>query len=158
MVRTSHPDGSKSYRRYAERGDQRVTCEGLARLDSARRDILIGLNSGLARTTTEEDRDVVAERLKINQQTARNWIDQGSLPAVRVGAGRCGSASRTSMRSSPLAKASCRRLRSGHAEQWKEVLAAAEAVSNAARLRDQAVLRAAMSALSHAAEQFGSAD
>lgn len=70
----------------------------------------------------------------------------------------CGSASRTSMRSSPLAKASCRRLRSGHAEQWKEVLAAAEAVSNAARLRDQVALRAAMSALSHAAEQFGSAD
>ncbi len=27
----------------------------------------------------------VAERLKLNQQTVRNWIDQGSLPAVRVG-------------------------------------------------------------------------
>ena len=27
----------------------------------------------------------VAELLKINQQTVRNWIDQGSLPAVRVG-------------------------------------------------------------------------
>ncbi len=27
----------------------------------------------------------VAETLKINQQTVRNWIDQGSLPAVRVG-------------------------------------------------------------------------
>ena len=23
--------------------------------------------------------------LKLNQQTVRNWIDQGSLPAVRVG-------------------------------------------------------------------------
>ena len=27
----------------------------------------------------------IAETLKINQQTVRNWIDQGSLPAVRVG-------------------------------------------------------------------------
>ena len=27
----------------------------------------------------------VAELLKLNQQTVRNWIDQGSLAAVRVG-------------------------------------------------------------------------
>ncbi|PZS14620.1 MAG: hypothetical protein DLM64_01420 [Solirubrobacterales bacterium] len=27
----------------------------------------------------------VAAKLKLNQQTVRNWIDQGSLPAVRVG-------------------------------------------------------------------------
>ena len=27
----------------------------------------------------------VAGILKLNQQTVRNWIDQGSLPAVRVG-------------------------------------------------------------------------
>ncbi len=27
----------------------------------------------------------VAETLKLNQQTVRNWIDQGSLPAFRVG-------------------------------------------------------------------------
>ena len=27
----------------------------------------------------------VAEMLKLNQQTVRNWIDQGSLPAIRVG-------------------------------------------------------------------------
>jgi excisionase family DNA binding protein len=27
----------------------------------------------------------VAEWLKLNQQTVRNWIDQGSLPAVKVG-------------------------------------------------------------------------
>lgn len=27
----------------------------------------------------------VAEVLKLNQQTVRNWIEQGSLPAVRVG-------------------------------------------------------------------------
>jgi excisionase family DNA binding protein len=27
----------------------------------------------------------VAEMLRLNQQTVRNWIDQGSLPAVRVG-------------------------------------------------------------------------
>jgi excisionase family DNA binding protein len=29
----------------------------------------------------------VAELLKFNPQTIRNWIDQGSLPAVRVGRG-----------------------------------------------------------------------
>jgi excisionase family DNA binding protein len=27
----------------------------------------------------------VAELLKLNQQTVRNWIEQGSLPALRVG-------------------------------------------------------------------------
>jgi excisionase family DNA binding protein len=27
----------------------------------------------------------VAELLKLNQQTVRNWIDQGSLPAIRMG-------------------------------------------------------------------------
>lgn len=27
----------------------------------------------------------IAEILKINQQTVRNWIDQGMLPAVHVG-------------------------------------------------------------------------
>jgi len=27
----------------------------------------------------------VAEHLKLNEQTIRNWIDQGSLAAVRVG-------------------------------------------------------------------------
>jgi excisionase family DNA binding protein len=27
----------------------------------------------------------VAQVLKLNQQTVRNWIDQGSLPALRVG-------------------------------------------------------------------------
>jgi excisionase family DNA binding protein len=27
----------------------------------------------------------VAGLLKLNQQTVRNWIDQGSLPAVRIG-------------------------------------------------------------------------
>jgi excisionase family DNA binding protein len=27
----------------------------------------------------------VADLLKLNQQTVRNWIDQGSLPAVRIG-------------------------------------------------------------------------
>ncbi len=27
----------------------------------------------------------VAEMLKLNQQTVRNWIDQGSMPALRVG-------------------------------------------------------------------------
>jgi excisionase family DNA binding protein len=29
----------------------------------------------------------VAEGLKLNQQTIRNWIDQGKLPAHRLGRG-----------------------------------------------------------------------
>ncbi len=40
------------------------------------------------RTETEETFLTVAEvaeMLKLNQQTVRNWIDQGSLPALRVG-------------------------------------------------------------------------
>lgn len=42
----------------------------------------------LDRITPEESFLTVAEvanLLKLNQQTVRNWIDQGSLPAVRVG-------------------------------------------------------------------------
>jgi excisionase family DNA binding protein len=27
----------------------------------------------------------VAERLRLNQQTIRNWIDAGTLPALRIG-------------------------------------------------------------------------
>ena len=27
----------------------------------------------------------LADRLRLNQQTLRNWIEQGSLPAVRIG-------------------------------------------------------------------------
>ena len=34
------------------------------------------------RSTTVSE---IAEHLKLNQQTIRNWIDQGSLPAVRIG-------------------------------------------------------------------------
>ncbi len=30
----------------------------------------------------------IAELLKVNQQTVRNWIDAGSLPAVRIGSRR----------------------------------------------------------------------
>jgi excisionase family DNA binding protein len=30
----------------------------------------------------------VAERLKMNEQTIRNWIDRGELPAIRLGARR----------------------------------------------------------------------
>jgi len=30
----------------------------------------------------------IAEDLKVNQQTVRNWIDRGELPAVRIGARR----------------------------------------------------------------------
>src|ERR1700733_5406357 len=31
----------------------------------------------------------IADRLKLNQQTVRNWIDQGRLPAVRIGRRVC---------------------------------------------------------------------
>jgi excisionase family DNA binding protein len=42
----------------------------------------------MASTDPEETYMTVAEvaaTLKLNQQTVRNWIDQGSLPALRVG-------------------------------------------------------------------------
>ena len=42
----------------------------------------------MARSELEETYLTVADvagMLKLNQQTVRNWIDQGSLPAVRVG-------------------------------------------------------------------------
>jgi excisionase family DNA binding protein len=42
----------------------------------------------LSHTSPEEEYLTVAEvaeTLKLNQQTVRNWIDQGSLPALRVG-------------------------------------------------------------------------
>lgn len=40
--------------------------------------------------TSEHDQPLltvaeVAEKLRLNQQTVRNWIDAGSLPAIRVG-------------------------------------------------------------------------
>lgn len=42
----------------------------------------------MAQSDPEESYLTVAEvaaTLKLNQQTVRNWIDQGSLPALRVG-------------------------------------------------------------------------
>lgn len=42
----------------------------------------------MAQSDSEEAYLTVAEvaaTLKLNQQTVRNWIDQGSLPALRVG-------------------------------------------------------------------------
>jgi excisionase family DNA binding protein len=30
----------------------------------------------------------IAERLKVNQQTVRNWIDRGELVGIRVGSSR----------------------------------------------------------------------
>ncbi len=42
----------------------------------------------MARTEIDEEFLTVAEvaeMLKLNQQTVRNWIDQGSLPALHVG-------------------------------------------------------------------------
>jgi excisionase family DNA binding protein len=44
-------------------------------------------NTPTPRQTDEELLTVaqIATRLKLNQQTIRNWIDQGRLPAVRIG-------------------------------------------------------------------------
>jgi excisionase family DNA binding protein len=50
----------------------------LSQLEKARLDYTASPESFL--TVAE-----VAEMLKLNPQTVRNWIDQGSLPAVRVG-------------------------------------------------------------------------
>lgn len=42
----------------------------------------------MSQTESEEEYLTVAEvagNLKLNQQTVRNWIDRGELPALRVG-------------------------------------------------------------------------
>jgi transposase-like protein len=41
----------------------------------------------------------IAKQLKLNPQTIRNWIDQGSLPAVRVALAASGFANQISTRS-----------------------------------------------------------
>jgi excisionase family DNA binding protein len=51
---------------------------------------LASIREGLAVNHSDSDERYltvaeVAETLKLNQQTVRNWIDQGSLPALRVG-------------------------------------------------------------------------
>jgi excisionase family DNA binding protein len=42
----------------------------------------------------------VAELLKLNQQTIRNWLDRGELPAFGSGAGESASVGPSSTRSS----------------------------------------------------------
>ena len=45
---------------------------------------LVGFESSGDYLTVNE----IAETLKLNPQTVRNWIDQGQLPCVRVGSRR----------------------------------------------------------------------
>jgi excisionase family DNA binding protein len=47
----------------------------------ARRDDTPTVSSGEELMTVAQ----IAEVLKLNQQTIRNWIDQGTLPAIRIG-------------------------------------------------------------------------
>lgn len=46
----------------------------------------------------------IAEWLKVNPQTVRNWIGRGELRAMRVGSRRVRVRRQTSMRSWPLAR------------------------------------------------------
>ena len=46
---------------------------------------MLPASAGLDRQCPGPDNLKVAAMLKLNQQTVRNWIDQGSLPALRVG-------------------------------------------------------------------------
>ena len=92
------------------------------------------------------------ERLKINPQTVRNWIDRGELPAVRVGARRV--RVRESDFDAFVAAGEMRPVSDSDMEragQWKNVRTAVEAASAAARVRDQVALQDAVEALTTAA-------
>jgi excisionase family DNA binding protein len=96
----------------------------------------------------------IAERLKVNQQTVRNWIDACDLPAVWVGAR--GVRVRQSDLDAFLAASPARRLHVGEDDGWWAVSGAARAVTSAAREKDRDALERAIAILVEAAQQIPS--
>jgi excisionase family DNA binding protein len=96
----------------------------------------------------------IAERLKINEQPVRNWIDAGDLPAVWVGARRV--RVRQSDLDAFLAASPARRLYFSGDDGWRAVSEAARAVTAAVRGKDREALERAIGSLADAAQQIPS--
>jgi excisionase family DNA binding protein len=88
----------------------------------------------------------VAEMLKLNQQTVRDWIDSGELPVTRVGNRRVRIARSDLVRFLDTSRHGPRR--SGDLEPLRQPLAAATAAVNE---NDRQALAAALLALAAAA-------
>jgi excisionase family DNA binding protein len=96
----------------------------------------------------------IAESLKVNQQSVRNWIDAGDLPAVWVGARRV--RVRQSDLDAFLAASPARRLHVGEDDGWRAVGGAARAVTTAVREKDREALERAIAGLADAAREIPS--
>jgi len=89
----------------------------------------------------------VAGILKLNQQTVRNWIDQGSLPALRVGR-------RVRIRRSDFERILAEGYTGGSAGSSSSVEAGAEASSGSAASTEAAAPAAAAKRRGPTAEDF----
>jgi excisionase family DNA binding protein len=96
----------------------------------------------------------IAERLKVNQQSVRNWIDAGDLPGVWVGARRV--RVRQSDLDTFLAASPARRIYFSEDDGWRAVSEAARAVTAAVRKKDREALERAITGLRDAARKIPS--
>jgi|ERR1019366_3408919 excisionase family DNA binding protein len=104
----------------------------------------------------------IAERLRVNQQTVRNWIDRGELAAVRIGARRIRvrqseldrfiAAGETS--ASSVAVEAERQASEESVNAWGRVRAALVVLNAAVSQEDPADLRGALDAFSDAEEKL----